>query len=64
MLADRAGCKPTHLSNIEVGTRGASVELTEALAAALGVRVESILRDTIGTPSRAGQKTAIHKVAS
>lgn len=42
-LADAAGIKQAHLSNIEAGRRRASPEVTKALAAALKIDLVAIL---------------------
>lgn len=44
LLAERAGIKQAHLSNIEAGRRKASEELIVALASALKCDLPSILR--------------------
>lgn len=44
-LAESAGIKQAHLSNIEAGRRNASPEVIKALASALACELPAILRD-------------------
>lgn len=47
-LAGRVGIKPQSLSNIELGTKPASVAVIVAIARELGVSVDAIIKDGIG----------------
>lgn len=46
-LAQRAATTSQHISNVELGTRPCSAALAGRIAAALGVRLESILREPL-----------------
>jgi transcriptional regulator with XRE-family HTH domain len=50
-LAEAAGIKQSHLSNIEAGRRQASPELVLALAKALKVEIPAILADPAAVAS-------------
>jgi transcriptional regulator with XRE-family HTH domain len=58
-LADSIGCRPQHLSNVELGTRSCSAALAGRIADALGVRRASILRE----PLEATATTRAHAAA-
>lgn len=44
-LAEKVGCKPSHISNIEAGRRQASPELVHRLAKVLDVPLQSLISD-------------------
>jgi transcriptional regulator with XRE-family HTH domain len=50
-LAEQAGIKQAHLSNIEAGRRNAGPDVIVALATALKVELPAILADPQGVPA-------------
>lgn len=54
-LAEKVDISPTFLMHVEHGTRGASLETVELLAAALGVDVSYLFNDLDSLPSYSSQ---------
>jgi len=54
-LAEKVDISPTFLMHVEHGTRGASLETVELLAAALGVDVSYLFNDLASLPNYSSQ---------